>query len=62
MLVLTRRHYEAIVLQCGGETITLRVLRIGQEHVRIGVAASKAVNIDREEIYERKQEDKKHGK
>lgn len=62
MLVLTRRHNEAIVIQYGGETITIKVLRINQEHIRLGIDAGKAVKVDREEIYKDKQKENGHGK
>lgn len=55
MLVLSRMLGEKIVIQCGGEIITIAVADIRRDKVRIGVEASKEVRIDREEIYEQRQ-------
>ncbi len=49
MLVFTRRRGEAIVI---GDGIEIRVLRVGRDGVRIGVAAPEHVPVHRQEIYE----------
>ena len=54
MLVLSRRDGEAIVI---GGAIQVRILAIGKNSVRIGVAAPNDVAIHREEIYELLRED-----
>ena len=48
MLILTRRVGEAMKL---GEDITVTVLGIRGNQVRIGIDAPKLVSIQREEIY-----------
>ena len=48
MLILTRRVGEAMKL---GEDITVTVLGVRGNQVRIGIDAPKSVSIQREEIY-----------
>jgi carbon storage regulator len=52
MLILTRRPQETIRV---GEDITITILAIEGNKVRVGIAAPRNVVVDREEIYERKQ-------
>lgn len=52
MLVLTRRAGEALMV--GGE-VTVTVLEIRGNSVRIGVNAPSDINVDREEVFRRKQ-------
>jgi carbon storage regulator len=57
MLILTRSIGASIVI---GQDITVTVLEVKGNQVRLGVAAPKDVTIHREEIYERiKQEAQK---
>ena len=48
MLILTRRVGEALKL---GEDITVTVLGVRGNQVRIGIDAPRSVSIQREEIY-----------
>jgi carbon storage regulator len=50
MLMLTRRVGETVMI---GNEITVTVLGIKGNQVRVGVNAPKAVPVHREEIYER---------
>lgn len=51
MLVLGRRIHEVL---CIGDNIKIRVLRIEGNQVRLGIEAPKDIEVDREEIYNRK--------
>ena len=50
MLVLSRKHGEAIVI---GNGITVTVLAVDGDRVKLGVAAPVEVPIHREEVYQR---------
>ena len=50
MLVLTRRTNETLMI---GDEVTLTVLGIKGNQVRIGVNAPREVAVHREEVYER---------
>ena len=50
MLILTRRVSETIVI---GNDITVTVLGVKGNQIRVGVNAPKEVAVHREEIYER---------
>lgn len=50
MLILTRRVGETIVI---GDDVTVTVLGVKGNQVRVGISAPKHVAVRREEIYER---------
>ncbi len=58
MLILTRRPGERL---CIGENIVVTVLAVNGNQVRIGIAAPREVSVDREEIHERKQANRRAG-
>ena len=55
MLILTRRLGETLMV---GDDVTITVLGVKGNQVRIGVNAPKDVAVHREEIYERIQNEK----
>lgn len=55
MLVLSRRVGEEgseIVIGCGAETVTVKVIEIRGDKVRLGITADKSVAVHRREVYE----------
>lgn len=52
MLVLSRTEGESIKI---GDAITVTVVRVSGDKVRLGVEAPGEVPVDRQEIYEKKQ-------
>ena len=57
MLILTRRVGETLVV---GDDITVTVLGVKGNQVRLGVNAPKDVSVHREEIYQRIQAEKQN--
>ena len=50
MLVLSRRDGEQLILNIGGETITVEMCKISGNRVKLGVLASPRVDVRRAEL------------
>lgn len=57
MLILARRLGETVMI---GEDVTITVLGVKGNQVRIGINAPKHVGVHREEIYERIKREQRH--
>jgi carbon storage regulator len=58
MLILTRRVGETVMI---GDEVTLTVLGVKGNHVRVGINAPKSVPVHRAEIYERIRREQQDG-
>ena len=58
MLILTRKVNESLIV---GDRVTVTVVGVKGNQVRIGIDAPKDVEVHREEIYERLQQERADG-
>ena len=58
MLILTRRVGESVVI---GDDVSVTILGVKGNQVRIGVTAPSDVTVHRQEIYERIQKEREEG-
>ncbi len=54
MLILTRKVDEAIRI---GDDVVIKIVEVNKRHVKIGIEAPKTVSINREEVYQKIQEE-----
>jgi len=59
MLILTRRINETLMI---GDDVTIAVVGVDGNQVRIGVNAPSEIAVDREKIYRQKRSDKQKSK
>ncbi|MCD6055146.1 MAG: carbon storage regulator [Gammaproteobacteria bacterium] len=59
MLILTRRIGETLMI---GDDISISILAVKGNQVRIGIQAPPSVSVHRAEVYERIQQEKETGK
>lgn len=57
MLILTRRLYESIKI---GDEVTLTILGVKGNQVRIGIKAPRTIPVHRQEIYEKIEREMQH--
>lgn len=56
MLVVTRRIQEKVRI---GDTVSITIFGMERGQVKLGIDAPKSVTVDREEVWERKQAERK---
>lgn len=61
MLVLTLKPGKSLMIGDNGD-VTVTVLEVGGGRVRIGVRAPRELAVDREEVYRRKQAERRQDK
>ena len=59
MLILPRKPDETVVI---GSNIRVRVMAVNGNQVRIGIDAPKDIEVDREEIHDRKKQERANNK
>ena len=59
MLLLTRRPKEAIIIN---DNISIRILGIAGNNIKIGIEAPKNLSVHREEVYKKIQQEKAYEK
>jgi carbon storage regulator len=58
MLILTRRINESLIIGEGDNQVTITVIGVSGQQVRIGAQAKSHITIHREEIYRRIQQER----
>ena len=58
MLVLSRKTSENVIIAAAGG-ITVKILSVKGNNVKLGFEADESVEIDREEVFKRKNKEKK---
>ncbi len=53
MLILTRRVGETLMIGDGDDLVTVTVLGVKGNQIRLGISAPKHVSVHREEIYQK---------
>ena len=61
MLILTRRISEKLIIDTGREVIEIVPLGVNGSKVKLGVNAPREVEVHRDEIYDRIQQEKNRG-
>ena len=59
MLVLSRQRDETVVIKAGDQTILVNIVDVRGDKIRLGFTADPAVTIDRLEVWERKEVQRK---
>ncbi len=63
MLILNRKEGQSVIITTDeGEEIEISVLEISGKYAKLGFSAPESVGVDRKEVNERKNEDKKNEK